>query len=67
MLKGENMFVQTTKSLNSDEIEEPLEWPGLTICKNPFDRNTEKLSEYLNKGLGNNFTNETEYQTIFQG
>ena len=65
MLKDENMFVQSTISFS--EIQEPLKWPALTICSNPFDRNTEKFFEYLNKGLyGQSFSNKSEYQRLFE-
>ena len=65
MLKDENTFVQSTISFS--EIQEPLKWPALTICNNPFDRNTEKYFEYLNKGLyGQSFSNESEYKRLFE-
>ena len=65
MLKDENTFVQSTISLS--EIKEPIKWPALTICNSPFDRNTEKFFEYLNKGLyGQSFSNESEYQRIYE-
>ena len=65
MLKDENTFVQSTISFS--EIQEPLEWPALTICNNPFDRNTEKYFKYLNKGLyGQSFSNKSEYQRLFE-
>ena len=65
MLKDENTFIQSTISLS--EIKEPIKWPALTICNSPFDRNTEKFFEYLNKGLyGQSFSNESEYQRIYE-
>ena len=65
MLKDENTFVQSTISLS--EIKEPIKWPALTICNSPFDRNTEKFFEYLNKGLyGQSFSNKSEYQHVYE-
>ena len=49
LLKDENTFVHST--LSAKELSESLKWPGLTICRNPFDKNTEKYSEYLTKGI----------------
>ena len=68
LLKDENDFVHTT--LSTKELTDPLKWPGMTICRNPFDRNTEKYFEYLNKGglnSGNpSFSNESEYQILVE-
>ena len=64
MLKDENTFVQSTISLS--EIKEPIKWPALTICNSPFDRNTEKFFEYYSKGLSDSFSNESEYQRIYE-
>lgn len=64
MLKDENTFVQSTISLT--EIIEPLKWPALTICNSPFDRNTEKFFEYYTKGLYTSFSNESEYQRLYE-
>jgi hypothetical protein len=43
-----------------------LEWPDLTICKNPRDKDQTKYAEFMQKGRTSNFTNESEYQTLLE-
>ena len=67
VLDDENIFVQSTLSFN--EISEPLKWPALVICRSPFDRNTEKYSEFLTKGFGGggqNFSSQSEFQALLE-
>ena len=37
LLKNDYKFEHST--ISSQEIGEPLEWPALTICRSPFDKN----------------------------
>ena len=62
LLKGDYKFEQST--IDFKEIAEPLEWPALAICRNPFDKKTEKYFEFMGKGLSSNFSSETEYQNL---
>ena len=62
LLKGDYKFEQSTIDLK--EIVEPLEWPAFVICRNPFDKNTQKYFEFMGKGSSSNFSSETEYQNL---
>ena len=62
LLSGDYKFEQSTIDLQ--EIVEPLEWPAFVICRNPFDKNTQKYFEFMSKGLSSNFSSETEYQNL---
>ena len=62
LLKGDYKFEQSTIDLK--EIVEPLEWPAFVICRNPFDKSTQKYFEFMGKGLSSNFSSETEYQNL---
>ena len=62
ILKDGYKFEQSTIDLK--EIVEPLEWPAFIICRNPFDKNTQKYSEFMSKGFSSNFSSETEYQNL---
>ena len=62
ILKDGYKFEQSTIDLK--EIVEPLEWPAFVICRNPFDKNTQKYFEFMSKGLSSNFSSETEYQNL---
>ena len=52
------------------EIGKTLKWPALTICKNPFDKDTEKYFEFLTKsnyfGGGQNFSSKSEFQNLLE-
>ena len=62
LLKGDYKFEQSTIDLK--EIAAPIEWPAFIICRNPFDKNTQKYSEFMSKGFSSNFSSETEYQNL---
>ena len=62
ILKDGYKFEQSTIDLK--EIVEPLEWPAFVICRNPFDKNTQKYFEFMDKGLSSNFSSETEYHNL---
>ena len=62
LLKNDYKFEYST--ISSQEIVEPLEWPAFVICRNPFDKNTQKYFEFMSKGLSSNFSSETEYQNL---
>ena len=62
LLKGDYKFEQSTIDLK--EIVEPLEWPAFVICRNPFDKNTQKYFEFMSKGSTSNFSSEAEYQSL---
>ena len=62
ILKDGYKFEQSTIDLK--EIVEPLEWPALTICRSPFDKNTQKYKDFMSKGYSSNFSSESEYQNL---
>ena len=62
ILKDGYKFEQSTIDLK--EIVEPLEWPAFVICRNPFDKNTQKYFEFMSKGSTSNFSSEAEYQSL---
>ena len=62
ILKNDYKFEHST--ISSQEIAEPLEWPALSICRSPFDKNTQKYFEFMNKGFSSNFSSEAEYQRL---
>ena len=62
LLKGDYKFEQSTIDLK--EIVDPLEWPAFVICRNPFDKNTQKYFEFMSKGLSSNFSSEAEYYSL---
>ena len=64
IFKNENSFVHSTISFK--ELVEPVEWPILTICKNPFDRNTEKFYELRKKSKKRSFSNESEFDKLIE-
>ena len=64
IFKNENAFVHSTMSFK--ELVEPVEWPILTICKNPFDRNTEKFYELMKKSKKRSFSNESEFDKLIE-
>ena len=62
ILKNDYKFEQST--ISSQEIVKPLEWPALTICRSPFDKNTQKYKDFMSKGYSSNFSSESEYQNL---
>ena len=62
LLKNDHKFEHAT--ISAQEIVEPLEWPALSICRSPFDKNTQKYFEFMNKGFSSNFSSEAEYQNL---
>ena len=43
-----------------------MEWPDLTICKNPRDKDQVKYAEFIKKGMSKSFANESEYQNLLE-
>ena len=64
IFKNENAFVHST--INFKELVKPVEWPILTICKNPFDRNTEKFYELIKKSKKRSFANESQFDKLIK-
>ena len=64
IFKNENAFVHSTISFK--ELVKPVEWPILTICKNPFDRNTDKFYELMKKSKKRSFSNESEFDKLIE-
>ena len=62
LLKNDYKFEHSI--ISSQEVVEPLEWPALSICRSPFDKNTQKYFEFINKGFSSNFSSEAEYQSL---
>ena len=62
LLKNDYKFEYST--ISPKEIVEPLEWPALTICRSPFDKNTKKYNGFMSKGYSSNFSSEAEYQNL---
>ena len=64
ILKNGNIFVQSMLSV--EDIEKPLIWPALSICKIPFYRNKTKYYHFLKKGRTKSFKSESEYHNLLE-
>ena len=62
LLKNDYKFEYST--ISPKEIVEPLEWPALTICRSPFDKNTQKYKDFMSNGYSSNFSSKSEYQNL---
>ena len=43
-----------------EDLSEPIEWPDLQICTNPFEKNPDKYQEFMSKS----FQDENEFNTL---
>ena len=46
------------------DLEQPIEFPGLSICKVPMFKNKEKYQEFVSKSKTNTFIDEKEYNQM---
>ena len=46
------------------DLQQPIIWPGLSICKVPMFKNKEKYQEFVFKSKTNTFKDEKEYNQM---
>ena len=64
IVKRETIFTQSI--VNIKELEKPIEWPALHICKMPRDKNTTKFQDFIGKAMSQNFSSQEEYEKLSQ-
>ena len=50
-IKNENRYVQTYHKIN--ELNMPLKWPDIIICKSPMIKDKEKYVDFMKRKYGN--------------
>ena len=46
------------------ELEKPIEWPALVICKKPVDKNKTNYQEFMDKGITESFKDKIEFDKL---
>ena len=46
------------------ELEKPIEWPALVICKKPVDKDKTKYQEFMSKGMTESFKDQMEFDKL---
>ena len=46
------------------ELDKPIEWPALIICKKPIDKNKTKYQEFMAKGITESFKDKIEFNKL---
>ena len=56
--------IAKNKYLSSTELDKPIEWPALIVCKMPRDKNEAKYLEFIGKGITESFENMEEFEKL---
>ena len=46
------------------DLDKPIEWPALVICKKPVDKNKTKYQEFMTKGTTESFKETIEFNKL---
>ena len=46
------------------ELDKPIEWPALVVCKKPVDKNKTKYQEFMAKGTTESFKDKIEFNKL---
>lgn len=62
LIKHETIFTESMVKIT--ELETPIEWPSLTICKMPRDKNNTKFGQFIGKAMNQGFASQDEYDSL---
>ena len=61
---GKTEFIEKYKS--KEDLDEPIKWPSLAICKSPTQKSVEVWNEFISKLINESFSNEAEFYKMLQ-